>query len=366
MSHFHISLAAEDQAPEQLAALFIDHGTELSEASTAIFDRNESLLVAGRKGIGKTAFLRRLESLARAREENLLVLRVNLLSGFHWPMSEAVGSSVALELTLLVCQRLWETLFEKRSVDLLESLESADSVLKSSDERRFVRLYRLLKATSIARVDSRDSTLSLELLAKAGTKEQHSRTYTFSGLAASEFSAVLADIMSIPAKLGYTRLVVFCDEANKLPIAVNDQLMFGVHTLLTLAHTQFVFAISTNFIRHEARFDTKQIFDTTIELGPFDRIELFHELIDRLDTAGGLKLSVGRALPSETRQMLWEASQGHPRRLLTLLSDSINEASAHNRAVVEPGIAARAIIHVMQHEEAYVRGIQREFPDFEY
>lgn len=358
------NLAAEDQDPELLHFLFSNRKQEMSDALSALISDQQNVLIAGRRGIGKTSFLKQLSLLIPSEHENILVTYVNSilafgLIGYQTDQEE----SIAHKLSLQICQELWCKLFKKPVSDLLEALEKPDDVFTNPKKKKFIRLYRTLRTSTLTSSYSRDSSLGVKI---AGIKETQAHKREIGRLSLAEAHAITRELFQIPKEFSYKRLLIMCDEANKLPFSMNDELIYGISNLLTIPDVQFVFSISTNFVYHTGKIDPEHVFDQVIRLECFGHISDFKELLRKMEKACVSKGHLWKTLTEPVINIIWEASQGHPRRTVTMIRNAYKIAEERGLAEISMEVATNTILQTMREEEAYVKSMQRQFPDFEY
>lgn len=295
---------------------------EIKDSIKTLLERQENVLVVGKRRIGKSSFINKLRYELEEREK-ILTIEVNLMTYDSDP------SRFLREILLLLCYKVGEKIFNKSTIDLLASIGEKPSSIKG-DFGNFYKIYKLVRFLSTTKTQSSSIGASLQapVIGSVSAGKHKETSSNIDTLQPFEFIQLTEELMKICRKAGYKSAIVFADESNRLALDTSKELLASYFDIFSSRNVLFVFTADVNIIDYKLIED---IFGETIRLNPFDSTDDVIELLDRY--YGLLDKKGTDGFSKDSVSYIWKITNGHPYLIQLLCSNSIDIAqhTRHNR-----------------------------------
>jgi serine/threonine protein kinase len=287
---------------------FIDRERE-RERALRLISSGEGFLVVGRRRSGKTSFCHKLMAELRATSSSLFPTYVNLIQ------YSSLHIETFLEHTIL--NALGEIGREVFGCDWALLKESNPKTFKPglADDPAFGPFHRLFQLVT-QRTHAREGAEPAPFLV-------------------SDFVHFMHDLLSVMRTKGFTNLVVFYDEANRLSRDISVDLLLGIEEALHNAGVIGVYAASQEMA--QTLDSLRELFVEEVRIGPFEDIKHLFRLLSRyyFDDGDGQRIN---DLPTQRQavEMLWAISEGEPFLIQYLARETFRRANESLASEVLP------------------------------
>lgn len=303
--------------------LFVDRTTALEQCKMTLLEQGGNVLVVGKRKIGKTSFVSKVKS--EIDKENVLSVDVNLV-----PYNQNPGGFLQ-EILLYLCYEVGEKVFKKTTSDLLASLGTEPHKLKE-EFRRFHKIYKLTRGLNI----SRSSKASLDARVKipfadGGAETEKQEQLDIGVIYPHEFIELAKELVNICQNANYKSIVIIADEANRLAAEVSKEILRSYFDILASKQIQFVFVADVRLVDYKPIED---IFECTINIGPFSSIEHIHQLLNRYYQQYTQK-KFHDDFTENAVDKIWELSKGHPIIIQMLSNEALKRKILEKKDIVD-------------------------------
>lgn len=314
----------------------IDRTDEIDRIEKAL-RRQQSVLVVGENGVGKTCMLRKLRHDLSRKDGAPLFVQLDV-------QSLARGSEYFLQTVVdHIFDAVWEDVLGVPLANRLSILLGDASVPRNVKKQRFeqyVKLFRLSRQKSSAEAEMKGKSVGLTMLAGANLNESTTKTQTFGELTPNDFLALAAQLMAFLHDSGVDQVVVFGDEANHIKAETElDIIRYNVEAF-SAHHVQFVLTMRRDV--YDRTPDVGRVFSHLSELAPFPRHEDVQELLDHYASCapcGERHVPFG----ADAAWKIHQITRGMPRQVQALCLAAWDNARAAGRHEVTSADLDRAM-----------------------
>lgn len=322
----------------------LDRTSELRKLQGIVLSRQENMLLTGPHGIGKTCLLRKFRAtIAAEKKPQFLLVELEMLG------MTATPKEFLADLLLKLFAVAYNCMTGKPFSNLLRSNSSHRDVSSTLTPviGHLLDLYRSVKAreSSSSLLDTHIIGATLGLTAKK--EERIEASWATGELSTGEQLLIAYELLEILADKGYSRVIVFGDEANHVSPDIEIELYRSNFEAFSARNLQFVFTGNPTLIDKIPHFH--ELFPNVMELTGFTDQRIIDEL---LDTYCGILASEGAAVsfPIETRDFLWKISKGIPREVQRVCRAAIDYALENEEHKISPAIVLRSCMEVYSFE----------------
>lgn len=328
-----------------LKSMCVDRDDEIKQCIDALFGRSENILIHGSRGVGKTFLVRLLLEEIRTNFKNIVPVFVNLTGLFVYDHSEIV-SAFPNAVLLEVCRTIWVDVLGKEYLALRNSLsETSDEIkFRKKGERTVVDIYRLLMTSARRMEASWEHSVGVSAVIKGDTKKSTHKGWSEINILPFEFFEFAEEIKKkILIPNAKERIIAICDEANKLPILQQANILERYLQLFAAREVQFVFVSSYNF---GEKFGQVSLgFQKTLELRGFPEKRHVKELIDKQTTGTNISFS------DSAIDVVWEAFEGHPYLTIDVSLSAYRQAYKDGLEKINARVMASACMQMLRRME---------------
>lgn len=340
------SLGAERLENDFLKSIRVDRNDEIEQCIDSLFSRSENVLIHGSRGVGKTFLVRLLLDEIKLRFKNEVPVFLNLTGLFVYEPREIV-SAFPNAVLLEICRTTWVDVLGKEYLTLRNSLSEPSNKIKfrKKGERTVADIYRLLMTSARRMEASWEHSIGVSAALKGDIKKSTRMGWSEIDILPFEFFEFVEEIKKktlIPNKK--ERIVIICDEANKLPILQQASIMGRYLELFAARKVQFVFVSSYSF--GEKFGQTTSGFEKILNLRGFREKRHVKDLLDR-ETTGTNFLFEDKAI-----DVVWKAFEGHPRCTLSAGRYAYTKAITRGLEKINAKIMASACMQILQELES--------------
>lgn len=347
------SIFAEALEAEALHTLSINRNIELKRCVEALFERSENILIHGSRGVGKTFLVLMLLKEIKSRFKDTVSLFLNMESLFVHNPSEAMPffpKAVLLQL----CRTVWVDVLEKEYSALREILSQIGSEIKfrKKGEKKIANIYRLLMTSTRKMIASREHSYGASAILKGNIKEGVQREWFEFDILPFEFFEFVREIKK-ESLLPYRkeRIIVICDEANKLPLFQQAAILERYLELFATRRIQFVFVIS--YSPGEKIGKIPAGFQNIFELEGFQEKRYVRELINKHATRTKVSFL------NSAIDVVWDIFKGHPYHTIRASFYAYEQACRDRLDKVDDRIMSVACAQLLREEEKYGRLLKK-------
>lgn len=317
----------------------IDRATELHKLNTIVLSRQENILLTGQHGIGKTCLLKKFrESIAAEKKDNVLLVELEMIG-----MTATPGDFLS-DLLLKLFAVAYYCITGKRFSSLLQSnYIHRDISSLTSAISQLIELYHVVKTkeSSSNLLDTHSIGATLGLTAKK--EEKIGASWSGGELTTGEKLLVAYELLEVLADKGFSRVIVFGDEANHISPNIEIDLYRSNFEAFSARNLQFVFTGNPALFDKVPHFHT--LFPNTLEISGFSEPRIIDDL---LDTYCSILKKNGASIyfPPETRNFLWKISNGVPRELQRVCRAAVDYALENSEHEISPTVVLQSCIDV--------------------
>jgi len=340
MSHLDAMLSAAHLTPDQILKVRVDRENEISTCLETLVNDRRNLLVFGDRGAGKTFLMKLLCSELAASSEKVLPVYLDIMSSLAW--GDAI-SSLPRAILMGICRSIWYEVLDMGSSDLHQLaeqvVETVDTANDEDDDELVVSAYRFVASETREFMRQRAGQFGVSGGVRAIVSPGKTREYSYGVAPPHAYSDRLRDLTEkILVPRGYGGSVVICDEANKLPILQQVDLLENFFSLFQTSHVRFVFVAGLR--TNEELNVPKEVFGHVLELGGLPGHDAVEELIDVYCKGSDLVFT------KDATEIIWDAFKGHPLDTLDACKNCLHRLSDKDTKLVDARVAALSCLHI--------------------
>lgn len=338
------NLLTEMLEVEVLKSMRVDRDIELKQYIDALFGRSENLLIYGSRGVGKTFLAKLLLNEIESHFKNTTPVFVNL-SGLYAYDPDDMVTSFPFEVLLGLCTTIWNNVLNKEYSTLRSVLSETGSEIKfrNKEEKKIIDIYRLLLTSSVRMRTDREYSIGVS--SNFGTKRSTQKEWAEINLLPFEFFEFVEEIKKetlLP--YGKERIVIICDEANKLPIFQQAAILERYIELFAASKVQFVFI--AGYRPGEKVIPISYGFQNIVELEGFQDKQDIKKLINKHAPA------INISFLDSAIDVVWAIFKGHPRSTLNACRYSFSQAKRDELKSIDASLMALACAELLRREES--------------
>jgi Cdc6-like AAA superfamily ATPase len=223
----------------------VDRETELEQCVDCLYSRRTNLIVHGDMGVGKTFLVRLVNDKLSEDHSNALSCYLNLVfAGIYG--DESLVSEFPNAVLREICVTIWPSILKRDYSELRASTVESPGALKWPDKAvaKVSDIYRHLMLTKRMFQYSRENTFGASAVLKGEGKEVTSNQWHPSEILPFEFFHFLDELFDVVLhKYSIQRIVLICDEANKLPLFQQKELLLRYLELFAARNVQFLMVV---------------------------------------------------------------------------------------------------------------------------
>ena len=340
-------LVAEALDIELIKLLKVNRENELKKCVVSLYERSENLLLYGARGVGKTFLVRLIHEEIKANYAEVVPALVNLTSLFAYhPLNviSAFPKAVLLEL----CKTIWIDVLGKDYSTLRSVLAETGNELKfrKKGEKKLISIYKLLMTTGRKIKVSDESTIGVAAGFKGDVKSAETREWSEFDTLPFEFFEFIEEIMEVTLKpKKKNRIIILCDEANKLSIFQQSEILERYLELFAARDVQFLFV--AGYLRGGKIENLPSVFQNIVELKGFKEKLFVKELIEK--HTSNLEISFSES----ALDVVWEIFQGHLVDTLTACRMAYERATQDKTREIDSKTMAIVCTQLLRQQEEY-------------
>lgn len=304
---------------------FVDRRGLMQDAEGFLRAASGNLLITGERRAGKTSLC--LELLTRASTQPG-TLPVYMSMEVDYGSSPSRFSQAVL---LHVIRIAGKVLYRKTYSDLLHDLAKPARV----DDARYsslLRVFSLARSTSSTMTRANEKSVGATLVASAGLAESQKEEITVTALNTFEYLALLDEVVDLLSSTDIGKVIIVVDEANKLALQLNEQVIRDNLTLFTSRGLQFCFVTTGQVIA--AVPEIAQLFQHRVDVAEFESEDALVELVEACCSRNGASVAARDIFSEAAMNAIWKISGGLPHRIQALCKLGIERAISSGDAQV--------------------------------
>jgi Cdc6-like AAA superfamily ATPase len=310
-------------------------------------NNSQNVLLYGSRGIGKTFLVRLLFEKLKSSESSVFPVVVNL-SGLVCYGRDDITASFSRAVLLQVCCEVWTRLLGKRYLDLRERLDETGNEIsfRTEAERTVQRIYSLLMTSQrTARKKQYESFgVTAAIKGEKGDEAEFSRQQ--SDVLPFEFAEFIDELNKyVLGREKKKRFVIICDEANKMPLFEQEQILERYIELFNTKQVLFLFVAGLR--KWEEFVELPDCFELYVHLKGFPTLKHIRELIRKSKSS----------IPFEDDgvDFLFEEYVGHPRETINACSEAYDWAQARELATISRKLIIQVCSRIKYEKSEYER-----------
>lgn len=306
------SLCAERHSDDELKSLAVDRADTLNELELSVLCNSNSVLLYGERGVGKTFVSRMFSSASLEKYDDAFTSYVDLGHIYAFINMSGVGvAQFPIVVLYQLCTNIWKRLVGKDFVSLkmkAKKVMSNGKVNTVEDYISFVFGSILSVHNDLVKV-AKEYNLGLSSLVSGGVRRSVSVEAEVGRLHVCDFIEYTDILVSkVLPVFSMSRIVVVCDEANKLPVEWQERVLGSYFDVFKSKSVSFVF-VSSEYLDGIAA----ERFDKYIKIRGLE-FEHVKEMIN-IRTRGS-----NVVVPDNVVKFLCNEYNGNPIKILGVLS----------------------------------------------
>lgn len=299
----------------------VDRSDELRMLRTALMHSGSNVFLNGPRGIGKTYLLRVFRHEVSALYKDVLIVDFPVDVTFAMHVHDSNAPLFALAFGLSLVSSVWRTVLQLQHADLVQQtqLESKHFHIQRQLQQAVVEL-RLATISTELQVEHEGSvSAGLTAIVKGDIQRKSKKTQKLKPSISIDYHAHLSEISErLDKEFGIKRIVVLCDEANRLPDIWQKELLEHHMDLFRDLGMNFVFV--SGFSEGLNDGNVLDGYGVRLELKGLDRNAL-------TELCEGISLANGLSIEPEVVTAIHNAFKGNPRFSVAVLNDAIYRCS---------------------------------------
>lgn len=299
--YFNINNAVEPR-------FFVNRTEELSIAWKALFRDKLNLLITGPYSIGKSSFLAKImHDISEQSDLKVLPVWLNMQAYYNGTFENFLSEIIAR-----ICTTIATQIYGLNYSEVFEEINRIPDLKQIADKqkRAFLRIYRIVKSKKYGVVRKSTKELGARMVASVKANESTEVSVQLQDLTGYEFLMFIDELNQILNNKGYDRILILCDEANKLSEEINIDIFRRYFEIFASKNIQFIFVTVPRTSNKIPKFS--QAFGCHIELKKFPNSNCVEELINLVFE--NFKKEGGKIIPFEKPcfDKIYEICEGHP------------------------------------------------------
>ena len=247
MELIKVPLIAGNLTDEEIRNIRVDRKEEVSDIIHLITNASENVLISGDRGQGKTFLTRLFQIDIEENFRDIFTIRLDLTALHFMPDDSFPTRSLPQLILDQLCKEVWVKVLKKDYSDLLRKNDDPESLdfFKGKKEKKVVEIHNILKREEKKIIQEYHSSLKANLGLGAETGSKMNQGWRNRGLQNFEYLELLKEIKSIVLK-NYNRIVIICDEANKLTDLEQEQILSNYLDFLGTNSFNFLLVVSNH------------------------------------------------------------------------------------------------------------------------
>ena len=320
------SVNALNLSSEDIRTLLVNRFDELGTAKSAIRNYNNVLLY-GVRGVGKTFLVRSFTKLLNDEFPEIFPVYVNTAGLVMYnPVDEVAAFS---KLVLLeICVDIWKHIFQKSYIDLRENITLNPNSLDFANRQEKIvkKIFSLLMTNDVVSKSITENQIGFSAGIKGKKGENFAIEKRASDILPFEFAEFVDELMmEVLSHYNKIRIVALCDDANRLPMFKQEEILSRYIDLFRRKKVQFLFVAAWH--KWEEDVHIPLCFETVIEIEGFKDNSVFSEFLTK--SSKGLV-----NFENDAMQLLHKKSEGVPATALEIARLSWLQSQKENRDVI--------------------------------
>ncbi len=323
-----IVTATRAEPIENILNIKVDREDEIQTCGDALVGRRHNVLLYGSRGVGKTFMVRLLQHEIENNYDSIFPVIVTL-SGLPAYGQSDLSAAFSRAVLLQICAKAWTKLLNKPYLDLRERLNEHESeiTLRSGPEKTIQRIYSLLMEAERRVMFESVGSVGVNFGVRAEVNEKDIFERRQADVLPFEFAEFADELLNKTFnKFKKERIIVFCDEANTLPIFDQEDILQRYLDLFAAKKVQFLFV--AGYVKLENIQNLPQCFETRLELKGFSKIDHVRELLDKINSPKRIDIA------NEALEIVYDHFGGHPRLTLSVCYEAVKQANEAKQTII--------------------------------
>jgi hypothetical protein len=323
--------------------LLVGRSEVLSRISESLLNANTSVLLTGRRKIGKSSLVTTLIAELRQRAPAVLPMSMDMQRFSRVDISDFLRL-----LAHQLCVEVWTTIIKRPVSELITEavVDPQGASIARKELRTLYRIFRLLTNQEFSGSQTYAKNLGGKLVLESKVEESTTLGIGRRSLESFEFLYLLDEIREIIESHGFSSIVVVCDEANHLPEAISADILCRYFEVFASRKITFCFvAVSISGPGFE---ELRALFPQQVPLGPFTDPKPIEDLLrcgtKHYNQIHGLELEVAAGCI----ERILEVSGGYPWGLQRLAHEIFEAVGAKGYNRIEVGLVNEAAVSCME------------------
>ena len=324
---FATSMVAEMLSDEDIERLRVDRIDEIRRSTVALGQSFHNVLLYGHRGVGKTFLVRLIVRELQKSFSDVLPVYVRTAGlPLYNPVDEVAAFSRAV--LLQICVELWKHILGKSYLDLREYVSASDANLNfsSPEEKTLQRIYSLLMVSHRRSLTQISNKIGFSVGVQGEKSDGFSVEKQSSEVLPFEFGEFVDELIHVVQKKGKHRIVVLCDDANRMPMFKQEDILTRYFDLFRSKKVLFLFVAAWQDWERDVHVPL--CFEQVIQLNGFTDFNVFREFM--------IKASDDRSVFEEDAlACLHESCKGEPVKALDIARRAWRIAQKQNSNILK-------------------------------
>lgn len=322
----YISLIAESLDYDSLLHLKVDREDEIEHCMQVLCETPENIFLYGEAGIGKTFLVRLIQEKILREYPHIFPVYVNVIRTLF---EDDVTFPKAILISIILS--IWKDVFKNDYLELRKALykNRTARIINNSAEMKVIEIFKIMmtshKKSTVISERSIGASAGIKGSLKGTEKHEHSELdiLPFEFI---EFAKELTDILFM--SYDKSKLVVFCDEANKLPLSQQKEMVEKYIQVFTSKNIQFLF-VARLYPKEFVGLYPYAAFQQNLEMKGIQGSDNVRTLIknhfpDSPD-----------AFTDDAVEFIFEAAMGHPVKTISVCRDAFYQSKPDEKVDVK-------------------------------
>lgn len=343
IKNFFVNTNAVSLSDKEIAYYRVNREKELTDCKGVLINGDANILIYGTRGVGKTFFARILEGELK-NNENIFTTRVDLI---HYMRDFRSISAFPRAILDCICRDIWINIFNRKSDELFRfstELSTFNNLGLSKEQSVLLDVFRFVISEKKKIKSLQFTELGFSSGIRAGIKDGESTEMVFGDFLSIEYITFLSKIQTdVLHPLGYKSSIIICDEANRLPILQQIEILENYLGLLMKSGFAFVFI--AGLYPDENLSIPHDVFGKIFEMKGFSEKEYVGKLFKKYGEGSGVVFT------DDAVDVIWEAFQGDPRFSLEAARFAYQKIVNATTKLVDAKAAALACFDILQRQK---------------